>query len=83
MIYRSREKIVYAILQALATEKTRLQTHIMYDCRLSYNQLREYKQYLIQNNLIKSIDSAMAITPEGRELLAKLDKVFSIKLTLP
>ena len=73
---------MYQILTCLTQEKTRLQTHIMYDCRLSYSQLKEYRDYLAKNNLIKVIDSALAITPEGRELLGKLDKVFSVKLSL-
>lgn len=82
MQYRSREKIVYQYLQALTGDKTKLQTHIMYDVRLSYAQLKEYTSYLETNGLIKRIDSAVAITDKGRELVRSLEKVFSQKLTL-
>lgn len=83
MQYRSRERILYQILSTLAKNKTTLQTHIMYECRLSYAQLKQYIEYMKLNNLVKSVDSALALTEEGRELLTKMEKVFSVKLTLP
>lgn len=83
MKYRSRDEIVYKFLKALSTEKTRLKTHIMYECRLSYVQLKEYTTYLEQNELIKTADSVYSITARGRELLNSMEKVFSVKLTLP
>lgn len=83
MEYRSREKILYQILKTLAGNKTTLTTHIMYECRLSYAQLKQYTKLLEENNLATKIDTAYAINQEGRKMLDALDKLFSIKLKLP
>lgn len=82
MEYRSREGVLYQILTALSTSKTRLQTHLMYDCRLSSTQLRNYTEYMEKNELIKRVETVYSITPKGRELLALLEKLFSFKLVL-
>jgi predicted transcriptional regulator len=82
MQYRSREKIVYQILTKISTNKNVLMTHVMYDCRLSYAQLKEYMGYLEKNKLIESAGSIITISPKGREILKAMDQVFSVKMEL-
>ncbi|HJU58874.1 MAG TPA: winged helix-turn-helix domain-containing protein [Nitrososphaeraceae archaeon] len=51
MNYRSRTEIVAMILDAANGGATK--TKIMYKAMLSYNQLKEYLSFLIENNLIE------------------------------
>lgn len=80
MKYRSREELVYKILKTLSENGSSLKTHLMYDARLSYAQLKEYQVYLENNKLIEITGTIWKITAEGRKMFTVLDKVFSFKV---
>jgi predicted transcriptional regulator len=54
MKYRGRTEIVGNILEAANGRATK--TKIMYTAFLSYNQLKEYLTFLIENNLIECLE---------------------------
>ena len=54
---RSRTEIVVMILDA-ANEGGETKTKIMYFAFLSYNQLKEYLSFLVENNLIEYLEGA-------------------------
>ena len=66
---RSRTEIVSNILEAANGGVTK--TKIMYKAYLSYNQLREYLSFLIENNLIGYLDGTnkFKTTEKGLNLL--------------
>jgi predicted transcriptional regulator len=51
--YRSRTDIIAAILSSAAGEKGALLTRIMYTSFLSYPQLKQFLQFLIEHGLIE------------------------------
>ena len=69
MNYRSRTEIVAMILDAANGGATK--TKIMYKAMLSYNQLKEYLSFLIENNLIEYRDGTheFRTTEKGLNLL--------------
>ena len=69
MKYRSRTEIVSNILEAANGGVTK--TKIMYKAFLSYNQLREYLSFLIENNLLEYLEGTQTYktTEKGLNLL--------------
>jgi predicted transcriptional regulator len=69
MKYRSRTEIVSNILDVANGGATR--TKIMYNAFLSYNQLKEYISFLIENNLLEYHDMTQTFwtTEKGLNLL--------------
>jgi predicted transcriptional regulator len=69
MKYRSRTEIVGNILEAANGGATK--TKIMYTAFLSYNQLKEYLSFLIENDLIEYLEGTKIFrtTEKGLNLL--------------
>jgi predicted transcriptional regulator len=69
MNYRSRTEIAAMILDAANGGATKIK--IMYKAMLSYNQLKEYLSFLIENNLLEYLDGTheFGTTEKGLNLL--------------
>ena len=74
---RSREEIIAHIL-ANAQEPT-LKTVIMYNAKLSYEQLKMYAELLLQKGLIqKTKDGLWVVTDNGRRFLRHYQTIAEI-----
>jgi predicted transcriptional regulator len=75
MKYRSRTEIVAMILEAANGGSSK--TKIMYKAFLSYNQLREYRSVLIENNLIEYLEGSpiYKTTEKGLMFLQKNNEI--------
>jgi len=69
---RSRLEIIYTILE-ICTEASR-KTHIMYEAKLSYVQLMQYLNWLIETNLIAVENDNYVTTPKGIILIENLSQ---------
>ncbi len=68
MTNRTRDDIVISILEFLSTEST-FRTHVMFNARLSYAQLKNYRLFLLSKGLVEEVDGKWAITEKGNEYL--------------
>lgn len=68
MTNRTRDDIVVSILEFLDTEST-FRTHVMFNARLSYAQLKHYRLFLLSKGLVDEVNGKWAITEKGREYL--------------
>ncbi|MDE1862758.1 MAG: DUF4364 family protein [Thaumarchaeota archaeon] len=75
MKYRSRNEIVFMILESASTGATK--TKIMYKAYLSYAQLKEYLSYMESNNLIKYEKEMQVytITEKGRRMMKLYEEI--------
>ena len=78
--YRDREEIIGSILRSADIEEGIMKTRIMYNSLLSYSQLTEYLNYLIDNGLLE-YDRASKMyytSAKGLELLDIYNKLDSM-----
>lgn len=68
MTNRTRDDIVITILKDLENSPM-LRTRVMYNARLSYLQLKYYRECLLSMGLIREGSSGWAITEKGKEYL--------------
>lgn len=65
---RSRDEIIFDILCALT--ETKIMTRVMFRARLSYAQLVQYRDLMIENGLIENKGGSWFPTKKGLDLLA-------------
>lgn len=68
MAVRTRDDIATSILEFLDAGSM-FRTHVMYKVRLSYAQLKYYRQFLLSKGLLVEVDGKWAITEKGRKYL--------------
>ena len=68
--YRSKQEIMRDILGLLSVP--RKPTHIMYEAKLSYPQLRLYRKDLTSRGLVVENNGLLTITNDGKKKLAVL-----------
>ena len=75
MKYRSLTEIIATMLESVRSGSTK--TKIMYKAYLSYNQLKEYLQFLQESNLIKyeSGSQIYRITDKGFQFLRAYEEI--------
>ena len=78
MKYRSRTEIIATILESIRTGSTK--TKIMYKAYLSYSQMKEYLQFLQENNLMEyeSGSQIYRITDKGIQFLVAYGEISSL-----
>jgi predicted transcriptional regulator len=78
MKYRSRTDIIAMILQAAMNGATK--TRLMYSAYLSYAQVQEYLQYLLERRLISLEETthAYSLTEQGLHFLKVYDEISEI-----
>ena len=78
MKYRSRTEIASMILQAVTTGATK--TKIMYKAYLSYTLVKEYIEFLQENDLIKyeKLTKQYRITDRGLKFLRSYDQILDL-----
>lgn len=78
MKYRSRTDIIAMILQASMNGATK--TRLMYSAYLSYAQIQEYLQYLMERRLINFEEGthAYSLTEQGLRFLRVYDEISEI-----
>jgi predicted transcriptional regulator len=82
--YRSRTDIIAAILSSAAGEKGALLTSIMYTSFLSYPQLKQFLQFLIEHGLIEhnELNKVYQTTRKGfqyLELFRQMEELVKIE----
>jgi predicted transcriptional regulator len=82
--YRSRTDIIAAILSSAAGEKGALLTRIMYTSFLSYPQLKQFLQFLIEHGLIEhnELNKVYQTTRKGfqyLELFRQMEELVKIE----
>lgn len=65
---RTRDDIIITILKDLEMAPM-LRTHVMYKARLSYLQLKYYRESLLSKGLIREAGNKWAVTKKGKEYL--------------
>ncbi len=75
MKYRSRTEIIATILESVRSGSTK--TKIMYKAYLSYSQMKEYLQFIQENNLMEYESGAQIyrITDKGIQFLTVYEDI--------
>ena len=77
--YRDATDIVYKMLHYMRSEP-KTQTDLMFEARMSYTQLKDYKNMLLEKGLIKITKSfktseAYIVTEKGIEVIQAIEKL--------
>lgn len=73
---RTRNEIIVKMLQSLMAPA--LKTNVMYEARLSYDQLNRYGDLLLRKGLAIQLDGKWVITERGRALVKACAKAEEI-----
>ncbi|MGA2874727.1 MAG: winged helix-turn-helix domain-containing protein [Nitrososphaerales archaeon] len=84
MKYRSRGEIVSNILRVVASRKA-TKTRLMYGAYLSYTQIEEYMEYVLQQGLISQISDTnlYQLTEKGMQYLNLSDEMSQLVAPIP
>ena len=76
MSNRNRTEIIAEMLEALASPVPI--TRVMYHSRLSYSQLKEYREFLLQKGLATQDGNLWYITSKGKSFLEAYKRAMKI-----
>lgn len=76
MVYRSREEIIFRILKSISEKREKKISHIIFECRLSFEQTKTYLPFMEKLGMIKKEGKGWNITEQGRSSMNLLDKLF-------
>lgn len=82
--YRSRGEIVSTILRVVASGKA-TKTRLMYGAYLSYTQIEEYMDYILQQGLISQVPDTnlYQLTEKGMHYLNLSDEISQLIVPIP
>jgi predicted transcriptional regulator len=73
---RNRTEIIVEMLESLATPIPI--TWVMYRTRLSYSQLKDYREFLLAKGLARQENKLWFITPKGKSFLEAYKRAMKI-----